>query len=46
METKRIKTRGYNATAVVMGDTILISIPFDTATNAVSVFDSFKEQKL
>ena len=45
METKRIKARGYDAEAVVMGANIIISIPFECVESANSAFDKFKVNK-
>ena len=43
-ETKKIKARGFNAEAVVMGANIIISIPFNTVEQATGAFDNFKSQ--
>ena len=42
--SKRIKARGFNAEAVVMGANIIISIPFESVEHAKGAFDNFKSQ--
>ena len=46
MKTKRIKARGFDAEATVLGASIIISIPFETVDSATSTLDSFKNRKL
>lgn len=41
--SKRIKARGFNAEAVVMGANVIISIPFNSVEQALVAFDNFKE---